>query len=285
MADERVAVVTGTTSGIGKEVARALARDGFTVVMHGRDAAKLAVGVEDVRRSAPAARIETARADLADPAQVEALAADLAARFPKIDVLVNNAAIVPHTRRAPHGVEETFAVNVLAIHVLVDRLADRLEGGRVVTFYGGQGTNDLLLDDLQTERKAYDGWDAYTRSKNALGAWSIEAAKRRPGVQFLTVLPGLVNTEGMRGLPGRMIWFSRLAGWLMRTPEQGARTPVWAATAPELAGVSGRFYGNLAGSGWRNELKVPPVVTDPASGRAVWEACAGLDRGAVRAAG
>jgi retinol dehydrogenase-14 len=273
MAEPRVAVVTGTTSGIGKEVARGLAQQGFLVVMHGRDRGKTEAAAREVRLSAPGAAVEIALGDLSVRADVERLAAELA-RYGRLHALVNNAAVVPHERRlTPEGLEQTFAANVLAPWLLVQSLGERLTGGRVLTFYGGGGTT-LDLDDLQSERGAFDGWDTYCRSKNALAALTLELARQRPQTSFLGVLPGLVYTEGMRNLPGRMRWFGRM-GWLfMRTPAQGARTAIWAASAPELQSVSGKVYGNVLGRGWRDELALPPLVTDPEAGRRLAEACA-----------
>jgi NAD(P)-dependent dehydrogenase (short-subunit alcohol dehydrogenase family) len=268
MAERRVAVVTGTTSGIGKEVARGLAQQGFLVVMHGRDRARTEAAADEIRRDTAGA-VEIALGDLSVRAEVERLAAELG-RYGRLHALVHNAAVVPHQRRlTPEGLEQTFAANVLAPWLLADRLGDKLAGARVLTFYGGGGTT-LDLDDLQSERAPFDGWDTYCRSKNALGALTLELARRRPQTVTVGVLPGLVYTEGMRNLPGRMRWFGRM-GWLfMRTSAQGARTALWAITAPEVQ--SGKVYGNILGRGWRNELPLPPVIT-PEAGRRVYEAC------------
>jgi NAD(P)-dependent dehydrogenase (short-subunit alcohol dehydrogenase family) len=274
----RVAVVTGTTSGIGTEIGRELARLGFTVAMHGRDRARTEAVVADVRATSGNPEVHPVVADLAVRDDVRKLSEVLLESFPAISVLVNNAAVVPQTRRTTaDGLEEAFAVNVLAPHQLGKWLRPALLAGapaRVVTFWGG-GTNELDLDDLQSEKVPFDGWKTYVQSKNAIAALTLATAAAETDsriARFVTV-PGLVDTPGMRTLPGKMVWFSRLFRWFMRSPAQGARTPVWLATAPELAGLSGKAYGNMLGSGWRNPLVLPPSAADPASGRRLLELC------------
>lgn len=268
MAERRVVVVTGTTSGIGKEVARGLAEKGFLVVMHGRDRAKTEACADEVRKSTAGA-VEVALGDLCVRADVEHLASELG-KYGPLHALVNNAAVVPHERKlTPDGLEQTFAGNVLAPWLLVDRLGDKLDGARVLTFYGGGGTT-LELDNLQSERAPFDGWDTYCRSKNAIAALTLELARRRPKTTFAGVMPGLVYTEGMRNLPGRMRWFGRMGFLFMRTAAQGARTAIWAASDATLQ--SGKVYGNILGRGWQGELALPPSVTAEA-GRKIAEIC------------
>lgn len=276
----KTAVVTGTTGGIGTEIARELARQGFAVGMHGRDRERTQRVVADVRQSTGNADVHALVGDLGQRSGVRALADQVAERFPSLSVLVHNAAVVPHERRTtPEGLEEAFAVNVLAPHLLNRWLRPHLVAGgaRVVAFWGG-GLDVLALDDLQSERGAFDGWTCYGQTKNAVAALTLATAAVEDGpVQWFVTVPGLVNTPGMRSLPGRMIWFSRLLWWAMRTPAEGARTPVWLATAPELAGRSGEAYGNLLGSGWRNPLALPKPATDPVAGRRILELCSSLE--------
>ncbi|MCA9490856.1 MAG: SDR family NAD(P)-dependent oxidoreductase, partial [Myxococcales bacterium] len=240
MVDEhRTAVVTGTTGGIGTEIGRELARQGFTVGMHGRDRARTEAVVEDVRRSTGNDRVHALVGDLGKREEVRALADVIAERFPSLNALIHNAAVVPHDRVVTdEGLEQAFAVNVLAPHRLNTWLRPNLAAGsaRVVGFWGG-GSDVLAVDDLQSERGAFDGWTCYCQTKNAVAALTLATAAAEDGpVQWFVTVPGLVNTPGMRNLPGRMIWFSRLLWWAMRSPAEGARTPVWLATAPELAG-------------------------------------------------
>jgi NAD(P)-dependent dehydrogenase (short-subunit alcohol dehydrogenase family) len=103
---------------------------------------------------------------------------------------------------------------------------------------------------------------------------SFELA-RRLGAQKIAVncaWPGIVNTEGMRGLGGNMKWFSILMRPLMRSPAAGARTPLWLATSPEVDGVTGKVFGTMFGEG-KKELTMPPMVADPANAAKLYEIC------------
>lgn len=272
-------MVTGTTGGIGTEIGRELARLGFTVGMHGRDRERTEAVVADVRRTTGNERVHALVGDLGKRSEVRALADAIGERFPSLDTLIHNAAVVPHERRTTdEGLEQAFAVNVLAPHRLNTWLRPSLVAGnaRVVSFWGG-GSDVLAVDDLQSERGAFDGWTCYCQTKNAVAALTLATAAADQGpVQWFVTVPGLVDTPGMRNLPGRMIWFSRLLWWAMRSPAEGARTPVWLATAPELAGKTGEAYGNMLGSGWRNPLALPKTATDPETGRRILERCASL---------
>jgi NAD(P)-dependent dehydrogenase (short-subunit alcohol dehydrogenase family) len=191
---------------------------------------------------------------------------DLATRFPRIELLIHNAAIVPKTRiETSEGLDECFATNVLAPFVLTRRLEKALRAGapsRVLFFYGG-GQNDFDVDDLQSKKGAYDGWRAYCQSKNGCVLLASELARRGQGggVSYFSVLPGMVNTEGMRGLSNFV--FSTLLRPIYRTPAEGARTPLWVATEPGLEARSGACFGSALGSGWRNETKPGKRARDP----------------------
>jgi NAD(P)-dependent dehydrogenase (short-subunit alcohol dehydrogenase family) len=275
---EPIAVVTGTTSGMGRELVRGLATAGFTVVAHARSAEKAAA---EIARLGPLAdHVQTVLADLSSRADVRRLGDELAARFPRIDVLIHNAATVPKTRVAtPDGLELGFATNVLAPFLLTKRLDASLRAaapGRVQLFWGGNA--DVLdVDDLQSTKGRYDSWRAYSQTKNACVALTRELARRGDGgIVYCAVLPGLVNTEGMRGL-GNL--FSLLGRPFFRTPAQGARTSLWLATEADVTGRSGKCYGSVLGSGWQNEITRLPGAIDPARARRLYEICEELAAG------
>lgn len=179
---KRVALVTGTTSGLGREVALALAAQGIHVLAHGRDATRLeAVGAE-VR--AAGGQVDTYLADLADLSQVRALAERVGADHPELTILVNNAGVgggpPPHKKRevSADGYELRFAVNYLAPVLLTRLLLPRLIAGapaRVVNV-GSVGQAPPDFGDLHMERR-YDGADAYFRSKFSLAAFTFDLAE------------------------------------------------------------------------------------------------------------
>jgi dehydrogenase/reductase SDR family member 12 len=266
----KTVLVTGTTSGIGRELVSGMLARGFTVIAHARSREKLER--ELPRWKGP---VETILADLSSKRAVARMADELAARFPTLDVILHNAAIVPPTRtETEEGLEVIFATNVLAPFLLTRRLEPQLRAAapsRVIYFFGGNA-NELDPDDLQAKRGPYQPFIVYSRSKNACALLARESARRLAGsgVSVFAVLPGVVDTEGMRGLG---FPFSLAARIFFRTPAQGARTPLWVATEPGLEAQSGTAFGSVLGGGWRNELDLPSVAKDPVLAERVYAAC------------
>jgi len=247
-----VAVVTGATSGIGLEIALGLARAGARTVVVGRGedrARDVARGVAE--RSGNPLVESVGVSDLALRAEQRRLAELLAARYPGIGVLVNNAGAL-FTRRdvTPDGLERTFALNVLAPFVLSERLAASLRavrGGRVVNISSGAHRGQrIVLGDLQMSRR-YSGWTAYGRSKLELLLLTREFARRfgADGPTVNAVHPGFVRTgfaQNNGGWTARFVRFAaRIAG---RTPEHGADTPVFVATDASIRGVTGEYFAD-----------------------------------------
>ncbi|MGE0791805.1 MAG: SDR family NAD(P)-dependent oxidoreductase [Sandaracinaceae bacterium] len=273
----KVGVVTGASGGIGKEIAKGLGRAGWSVVLVGRNAAKTEAAAEEARAAGGEARVVIA--DLSRQRDVRRAADEIADSFDRIDALINNAASIPHERKVIDGHEEAFATNVLAPFLLTRRLTPALAraGGRVVSFYGG-GRPNFDIDDLESARGKFDGWLAYTQSKNACAlltrAWGERLASQ--GILATAAIPGLVNTEGMRALPGRMQLVSILFRPFMRTPAEGARTPLWLATEADPELVRGKVFGSMFGD-WKRELGgLPPAVLDDGLATRLYERCAEL---------
>src|SRR3954470_21801037 len=115
MAEEKIALVTGTTSGIGREIARGLLTAGYTVIAHGRSAEKSRREVEQLKASTGSNRIHTVLADLSLLSEVRRMAKEVSERFPRLDRLIHNAAVVPKVRaETPEGLDACFTTNVLA---------------------------------------------------------------------------------------------------------------------------------------------------------------------------
>ena len=273
--DGRTVVVTGATSGIGRETALGLARMGASVAVVARDP----VRGEQVRREVEAAggrRAELFVADLAALAEVRRLAAELEARLPRIDVLLNNAgAMHAHRKLSADGLELTFAVNHLAPFLLTHLLRARLLASapaRVVTVASeAHRMAPLDLDDLQAER-GYRAMVVYGRSKLANVLFAAELARRLDGtgVTSNSLHPGVVATGFGRNDPGLMRTLVSLAGPFLVSPEKGARTSIFAASAPELAAVTGRY---LKGS---REAVPSAAARDAATAARLWERSARL---------
>jgi NAD(P)-dependent dehydrogenase (short-subunit alcohol dehydrogenase family) len=240
-----IALVSGSTSGIGRQIARDLATMGWHVVLACRDRDKgEAVAAE--LRGLGAAGTSVMLFDAASAPSIAALARACAAELPRIDALVNNAGLASGTRRVtPEGFELTFATNVLGYHRLSLALLDQLRASgpaRIVnvasTFAG-----DLDLDDLQFERRPYEELQAYAQSKacNRLLTWALARRLEGGRVTANAMAPGFVPSTGLaRGLSPDMQ--RAYAGRTGRSLEEGADTAVWLAASRDVDGVSGRFF-------------------------------------------
>jgi NAD(P)-dependent dehydrogenase (short-subunit alcohol dehydrogenase family) len=268
----KTALVTGTTSGIGRVLVKELLARDYEVIAHARSEAKLD---KELAAWTPKERVHKVIADLAQRKDVARMADELAGRFPKIDLILNNAAVSPKTRVEVDGMDQTFTTNVLAPFILAKRLEPNLRAAgtsRVILFWGGNA-NELDVDMMRNgTRKPYDGFIVYSQTKNACALLAQAMGKRLKdtGISVFAVIPGLVNTEGMRGLNNA---FSILGRPFFRTPEKGARTPIWVATEPGLESRAGVCFGNALGSGWRNETKLPSNASDPALAEKVYALC------------
>jgi retinol dehydrogenase 12 len=244
----RVCVVTGATSGIGRATAVALARMGATLVLVGRDPARGAETLAEVR-SAGGADAALELADLASQAAVRDVAARLLARHPAIDVLVNNAGIVNlrHTTTVD-GIETVFAVNHLAYFLLTHLLLDglrRTPAARIVNVASEahRFTRTIDFDDLGHARR-YRTMQVYGHSKLANILFTYELARRLAGTTLTAncLHPGSVGTRLGQNNGRIATLLTRLLRPFFRTPEQGAATSIQLAASPAVAGVTGRYF-------------------------------------------
>jgi len=245
----KVCLVTGATSGIGAVTAESLARLGATVLMVGRDRAKTEAAADRIRREAVDAKVETYLADLSTQSEVRRLAAEVRARHPRLDVLVNNAgAMFAPRRESTDGVEMTWALNHLAYFLLTDLLLDPLKAAapsRVVNVASDAHRMAPGIDfDDPEGRKRYRPFRIYSQSKLANILFTNELARRlaNTGVTANSLHPGFVFTNffANSGLLGQaMKWLGRV---IAITPEAGARTTVYLATSPEVVGVTGQYF-------------------------------------------
>jgi NAD(P)-dependent dehydrogenase (short-subunit alcohol dehydrogenase family) len=247
----RHAVITGTTSGLGEESARALAAHGATVTMLARDPAKLDAAVERVRGAVPDADLRSGLVDLASLTSVR----DCAARLgdAPIDMLLNNAGVMAcPLQRTADGFEMQFGTNHLG-HFLLTLLLlpalSRSEAPRVVTTSSAaHGLADVDLDDPNYEHTDYEPWVAYGRSKSANAHFASELARRTgEGLKSFSVHPGVIWTELMRHQsPELLEAAAERVKDRVKTIPQGAATQLYAATAPELADHNGFYLADCA---------------------------------------
>lgn len=244
----QTALVTGATGGIGLATAVALAGLGARVGVVGRDEKRTAAAVQAVLAVPGSGGADGFLADFSDQREVRALAAEVLAAHPRLDVLVNNAGGYWSDRHvSADGLEWTFAVNHLAPFLLTSLLEERLRESapaRIVTVASdAHRAGRIEFDDLQAER-GYAGMRAYAQSKLANILFTRELARRLSGsgVAAYSVHPGTVRTGFAREDAGRLFGLVLRAGaLLMKSPEQGALTSVYAASSPELVGRTGEY--------------------------------------------
>lgn len=248
----KVVLITGGNTGIGKETAIGLARLGAQVTITSRDPEKGEAALADIRRAAGREDVACMRLDLASLASVRAFAAEFLQQRPRLDVLVLNAGLILKSRTdTADGFEGTFGVNHLGHFALTGLLVDLLRRSapaRVVVLaseahrVAGRG---LDFDDLHA-RGGYSSWTAYGRSKLANLLFTLELAERLrgAGVTVNAVHPGVVATEfaGAEDMGRAFAFAIKLARWFLLTPAQGARTSIHVASAPALAGVTGKYF-------------------------------------------
>ncbi len=245
----RICIVTGATHGIGRATARALAASGATVLVHGRDLARARAVAEDISRDTGNPEVRFVQADFAQLAQVRRLAQELQSLLPRLDVLINNAAVMAAARaRSAEGYDLTFAVNHLAPFLLTNLLLDKLKASapaRVIVV-ASEAHRRATLDFGDLMNAGASGWwTAYERSKLANVLFARELARRLAGtgVTVNALHPGVVRSQLFRGSPAllRVLLWS-VGRLFMLSPQQGARGSVYLATASELDGESGGYY-------------------------------------------
>jgi NAD(P)-dependent dehydrogenase (short-subunit alcohol dehydrogenase family) len=263
----RVALVTGANSGMGKETARELARMGAQVVLGCRSTQLGQAAANEIIQTTGNSGVTVMQVDLSSPASVRAVTRAFDERFPKLDVLVNNAAASLQTRQVtPDGFERHWATNVLGPHLLTTLLLPALVAsgqGRIVTV-STVAAGGLDLSDTQWERRPYKGTGAYRASKQAarMLTWALADRLRGTPVTANADSPGYVLSDLTRNVGGPLKVLVVLTSWRAQTPLDGADTTIWLAANPEVEGVTGKF--------WKNRREIRCRFRDPAAMEQLW---------------
>ena len=231
-------LVTGSTDGIGKATAAGLAAGGAEVILHGRDEKKGRRVQRELAERAGTGRPDLIIADYTRQDQIRMMAADLASRYTRLDVLVNDAGTYQKARHVtPDGIEVTFAVNYLGPFLLTHLLLPLLRNGARIVTVASSAHFDVDRIDWENlpQQRRYDPWGAYALSKFADVTFTYTLARNLEGTGITAncLHPGVVNTKLSR---------SAAPGIATIAPEEGAETPMWLARSPEVAGVSGRYF-------------------------------------------
>ena len=245
----KTVIITGATNGIGKAAAEALANKGAHLVLVGRNPQKAENVKREIIQKTANSNIDILIADLSSMAQVKRLGQEILEKYPKIDVLLNNAgAFFQERQETVDGFELTFALNHLAYFLLTRDLLDRLkanpDGARIVNVSSAaQNSGKINFDDLMMEQD-YTGFKSYCASKLANVMFTYELARRLEGTKVTTnaVHPGAVSTGFGAETSGFMSFLLKLFKPFMIKPAKGAETPIYLASSPEVEGITGKYW-------------------------------------------
>ena len=261
--------VTGANSGIGRALVEALAARGAQVVLATRSEERTRPVLRAIQSRYPAARAQWVSLDVSDLASVRRAAQEFLASGHPIDVLVNNAGIAGTRALSPDGFDLTYATNHIGPFLLTNLLLPRVRQspqGRVVNVASGAHMMVKRIDWSVLERRGTpkrSGFADYavTKLMNVLHAKQL--ARRLAGTSVTTYAlhPGAVASNIWRALPRPLQWFGKL---FMLSNEQGAESPLYCATAPELAATTGRYYDRT------REARPSPLAEDAALAQELW---------------
>lgn len=242
----RTAFITGANAGIGLATARGLVARGVQVILGCRDLHKAEEAQAAIRQAFPEGQIEVLALDLANLMNIRSAAEVMKRRFPRLDILINNAGVMSLTRKETRdGFEMTFGVNHLGTFALTQALLPLIKAapeGRIVTLsstlhYRGH----MQWDDLHYRSRPYKGWEAYNQSKLANVLMTQALARRLEGTaaSAFALHPGVVATDLARDYPA---WLMKLLKAFLVTPEKGARCSIYVASEPGLAAHNGAYF-------------------------------------------
>ena len=245
----RICLITGATSGIGLVTARELAARGATVAIVGRNETRTRAAVEAIRQQTGNSEVDYLLADLSSQAAIRGIADAFQRRYGALHVLVNDAGVMPWRREeAANGLEMTFAVNHLAPFLLTNLLLDTLRASapaRVVTVASDAHMGaSIPFDDLQHKQGRYQWLKVYGQSKLANIMFTYALARRLAGsgVTANALHPGVVATGIYRSTNGLFNSMTKAVMPIFAlSPEKGAETPIYLASSPEVATMSGQY--------------------------------------------
>jgi NAD(P)-dependent dehydrogenase (short-subunit alcohol dehydrogenase family) len=262
----RVFLITGANTGIGRVTARELAARGGRVYLTARTEARAAAVLDEIR--AAGGDVHFLPLELGSLKSVRACAEAFLATGDPLHVLILNAGLGGHIGRTEDGFELQFGVNHLGHFLLTKLLLEHLKAStpaRVVTVSSKAHRRPSRVDyDVERKTRGISGFPAYASSKLANVLFSNELARRLEGTGVTTYAlhPGVIKTDAWRRIP------RPLRGFITRnmiTVEEGAKTTLYCATAPELDGVSGRYYARCA------ESEPASAALDEEAARELWE--------------
>ena len=243
----KTVVITGPTSGLGKEVARQLAPTGANLVLVARNEEKCARVIDEITPLCTGSKPVFVRAEMGDLESVRSACAAIHQQFSHIDVLIHNAGALLNSRQvSPQGIEQTIASHVVGPFLMTTLLLPLMDGGRVVTVSsGGMYSSGLPAfnngETLEMPIHKYGGSKQYAIAKRAQVTLTEMWATRQSQTEFVSMHPGWADTPGVQeSIPG----FRRVTAPILRSASEGADTIAWLAAVNPLPGASGTFWSD-----------------------------------------
>ena len=276
----KIILVTGASDGIGKETAKTLAKQGHTIIIHGRNPQKTQAAYEEIKAETGNNNVEYMTADFLSLTEIRRFADNIKQKYDRLDVLINNAGAQFTDKRevTDEGHEKTMTINVFAPYLLTTLLLELLKkskSARVVTvssaahsMSGKPNLNDIELKQNYSMSKAYGLSKLYViwvmrHFVSEMGKAGIK------NITFNTVHPGSAQTSLGREAEKSLKWRIIYLLWrpMMKTPAQGAASSIYAASSPELEGVTGKYFG------LKGEEKPSDKYYSPENEQIVWDYC------------
>lgn len=267
-----ICLVTGSTSGLGKATAFALARQHTTVILGCRDRQRGEAVLAEIKAVSPTAHVDLLLLDLSVQQSIRTAVREFENRYDHLDVLINNAAVFTRARTlTADGYETMFATNHLGPFLLTNLLLERLQASpaaRILTITA-PSTTKIAFEDLQAEYK-FRALHAFGASKAANLLFTYDLAHRLSGtnVTVNAFFPGLVKTPLMREAPAPLRWLNPLFGSL---PEQVAQSLVYYAASPDVEAMTGLFFNKR-----RQAIESSSYTSDRVIQQRLWEASIAL---------
>ena len=271
--EDKIAVVTGANSGIGKITSKALLDEGFRVVMICRNPEKAEAAKKEITEDTGNDRADILICVLSDQGQIKETAAKIKQKYKRLDRLVNNAGFLPDGKRKENqeGIELTFAVNHLAYFLLTKELIpllEKTEQSRVINVaseahrYGEFSPNNIQLENGYTASKAYGNSKLF----NMMFTHQLNKELEGKDITTYSLHPGVVNTNFASESNSLFAKFFNLARLIMISPEKGAQTSIYLCTEPGIEKKSGKYFSKS-----RPAKPSKSAATDDQKCKKLWE--------------
>jgi len=268
---DKICIVSGATSGIGKVTATALASQGAQIIMLCRNKDKGEQVKEEIIHKTGNTNIRFFLVDFSSQKDIRKAAEEINASVPHIDLLVNNAGAFYDKRTVTEdNLELTFAVNHIGYFLLTQLLLDKIKKApkaRIVNVASqAQMMGSIYFDDINLE-KGFMPMKAYAQSKLANIMFTFELAEKLKdtGITVNCLHPGVVNTGFSKNGTSLFTTLFNSASRFFMTPEQGAQTSIWLATSPEVEGISGKYFAR------KKEIRAKKIAYDKQARKRLWE--------------